>query len=757
MPGYDAAQKDKKNDDLGRWRFAAEIAQVIRTTPAEWSARIGIFGKWGEGKSTILHFLEDMLKPEENVIFSFNPWAIQDISELWAEFGTALIHALDEAALLEETWLKRNARKIQEAAKDTGLAALGEGAAQVFGKDKLYNGAFGMVSGWLKPDGPQVKKIREGLGKRRVIVFIDDLDRATPELLPKLLLSLREILDLPGFTFVLAFDNEIVSDGLVTANKAWGDGANFLEKILDFRYYLPKVSKEGKRLLLKNMLAQYCDFVPQESVDSIEQYLPDNPRKLKVLVRSLISLKPQLDRHRPDELDWSEIWLAEMVRQESYPLFIRLLESGALDNLAGIGYRLKNSDSGRRSNSQQSANNADIEAFINEAGSVSPKQMERLIELINATRAIAGMRLFYNWKFAWRPEALTWKEFSALLEKWRLDRLPQTISDWIADHSEAQSIERADIETELFETLLNAKDNELSAAASDNTIEGNARHGTEGGALLAMTMDFFQLQGTFTPERFKKFYDKSIYWMAFRFNESDSMLRVAERQAITSLLQNAPVQMAPGLLEALEPWDPWGYGPEDPKAAELKTAFRSDSVALILPKVEQAFVDSLALPDGIKRLANVQKLPAFFYILFRQERLPWQGIVRAGIMELISKASASAVEYGKVTDLLRILMDAAQDRSSSISRESALQIFADREFTIALWRGVVSRAIQFRMLNYFLHYRKLLIEMGTPEVDLPQTPEMEMVEQLKQASAVSAKTEDPELAETDGAEPDEIE
>ena len=55
-----------------------------------------------------------------------------------------------------------------------------------------------------------------------MIAFIDDLDRATPELLPKLLLALREILDLPGFTFVLAFDNEIVADGLVTANKFMG-------------------------------------------------------------------------------------------------------------------------------------------------------------------------------------------------------------------------------------------------------------------------------------------------------------------------------------------------------------------------------------------------------------------------------------------------------------------------------------------------------------------------------------------------------
>ena len=129
-----------------------------------------------------------------------------------------------------------------------------------------------------------------------MIAFIDDLDRATPELLPKLLLSLREILDLPGFTFVLAFDNEIVANGLVTANKAWGDGGSFLDKILDFNYYLPPISKSGKRVLLRNMLDRYARFVPEESIGPIEHLLPDNPRKIKRLVRGLVSLQPQLLR-----------------------------------------------------------------------------------------------------------------------------------------------------------------------------------------------------------------------------------------------------------------------------------------------------------------------------------------------------------------------------------------------------------------------------------------------------------------------------
>jgi hypothetical protein len=178
------------------------------------------------------------------------------------------------------------------------LAKLSEGTAEYFGKEKIYKAAFGLVGNWLRPGGAQVKKIRERLGDKRVIVFIDDLDRATPELLPKLLLSLREILDLPGFTFVLAFDNEIVAGGLVTANSAWGDGDSFLDKILDFHYYLPSISKAGKRLLLKNMLDRYAKFVPQDSIDPIEHLLPDNPRKLKGLVRGLVSLQPQLARHR---------------------------------------------------------------------------------------------------------------------------------------------------------------------------------------------------------------------------------------------------------------------------------------------------------------------------------------------------------------------------------------------------------------------------------------------------------------------------
>jgi hypothetical protein len=172
------------------------------------------------------------------------------------------------------------------------------------------------VGHWLRPDGDQITKIREKANDRRIVVFVDDLDRATPELLPKLFLALREVLDLPGFTFVLAFDNEIVAEGLIKSNPAWGNGAKFLDKILDFQYCLPPITMEGKHLLLKRMLKRYGEFVPESSTESIEHLLPDNPRKLKALIRSLISLKSQVARHDPDELNWVDIWLAVLVRDE---------------------------------------------------------------------------------------------------------------------------------------------------------------------------------------------------------------------------------------------------------------------------------------------------------------------------------------------------------------------------------------------------------------------------------------------------------
>jgi hypothetical protein len=724
MPGYDSAQTLKEHDDLGRWRFAAEIAEIIRSTPTDWSARIGIFGKWGEGKSTILHFLEEMLKPEGNVVFYFTPWAVQELDELWAEFGKALLETLEDVGLDVESPWKGMTRKVQEKLGSTGLADLGEGAAEFFGRETLYKSTLGLVGRWLKPDGAQVKKIRERLGERRVIAFIDDLDRATPELLPKLLLALREILDLPGFTFVLAFDNEIVSDALVTANKGWGEGDSFLDKILDFHYYLPPVSESRKRLLLKNMLDRYAKFVPVESISPIEHLLPDNPRKLKRLVRGLVSLQPQLVRHGKDELNWVEIWLAEMVRQESYPFFMRLLDGGALESLIGIGYKIHRSQRNRKGDEGDEKDEASIKELIDEVGGINEKQTERLIELVKATRTLAGFHLEYNWKFALRPEAITWKEFYELLVQWKQQPVPQTISTWITKQSVANSMDQIDIETDLFQTFLNARHDAASSAAGASTVGDNAAHCAEAEALLKMTEQFLSLPGMFNPDRFGKIYEKSLYWIAFRVNPADALLRDAEQELLFSLLDRTSDDQAPEVLKTLKPDDPGAFTPEDAQTTQLKRALREQCVARLLPKVERAFSVYLARPESLRLLSTPEGSSSFRFILFSPNRLPWGIATRNALLKTVQNAKSDLNAYEKANEFLQLLVDAAGDRSNYIPRKSAVAIAGDREFIVALWQAVTSRHIQFRMLKSYLSKHEALVQLGAQADDLPLSPEL---------------------------------
>jgi hypothetical protein len=93
--GYDAPPLERKDDVLGRWRLAGELFGIVRETPAEWSVRLGVFARWGEGKTTMLRFLERMALVENYIPVRFAPWAARTWDDLWVEFATVLVESLE--------------------------------------------------------------------------------------------------------------------------------------------------------------------------------------------------------------------------------------------------------------------------------------------------------------------------------------------------------------------------------------------------------------------------------------------------------------------------------------------------------------------------------------------------------------------------------------------------------------------------------------------------------------------------------------
>lgn len=71
----DAPLSHPSQDELERFHFAREIVHTITVTPPVSSFVVGIEGRWGEGKTTILHWVHEELKAHVSkpVLVRFDP------------------------------------------------------------------------------------------------------------------------------------------------------------------------------------------------------------------------------------------------------------------------------------------------------------------------------------------------------------------------------------------------------------------------------------------------------------------------------------------------------------------------------------------------------------------------------------------------------------------------------------------------------------------------------------------------------------
>ena len=85
--------------------------------------RIGVYGEWGSGKSSVLHFVEGMARAEGHIIFSFNPWQYQSTDHLWKAFVEGLFS--------REQWLAVAAEQADFRIDTTIRATLPSGVAWI--------------------------------------------------------------------------------------------------------------------------------------------------------------------------------------------------------------------------------------------------------------------------------------------------------------------------------------------------------------------------------------------------------------------------------------------------------------------------------------------------------------------------------------------------------------------------------------------------------------------------------------------------
>ena len=241
----DAAVFDPEQDEFGRRQFCERVGHTIAARQNAGSLVVGIYGEWGEGKSTALNFIERELARHPHVVLvKFNPWRFSDEAHLLNSFFGSLAAALGGS-------INSPKEKIGGLMRDYGATILGGskfnpsflgaslGEVDLGETTKLLGDKLASVS-----LDEQKKRIGNILSDeiKRVVVLMDDIDRLEREEVQAVFRLVKLTADFAYTTYVLAFDDARVAESIGT-RYGKGDaqaGRDFLEKIIQVPLRLPK-------------------------------------------------------------------------------------------------------------------------------------------------------------------------------------------------------------------------------------------------------------------------------------------------------------------------------------------------------------------------------------------------------------------------------------------------------------------------------------------------------------------------------------
>jgi hypothetical protein len=335
-------------DRLGFGEVAVRIAASIMDRASADGLVIGLDGKWGSGKSSLLHLIERELKalPEMDrpSVISFRPWLVGNRDALLASLFGELAKKVAAVELARGDATAETKRKAAAAAKRVrGFAKALSRTGEIVEVAGEWWGPLKWVGKGLKglkqlADGEDtadlatrkarlVRDLRDL--RHRFVVTIDDVDRLEPIEVMEVLRLVRSVADFPNVVYVLCYDADVLAAAIRRGAQV-DDGDGFLEKIVQLTIMTPQPEPFQLRHWFAEDLERIVGAVDDPVGDRLKTIIDQEGgiqlRTPRSVVRTLDSLRflwPALRRERVDLADL--VWL--LLIKDGAPGLYRWIET----------------------------------------------------------------------------------------------------------------------------------------------------------------------------------------------------------------------------------------------------------------------------------------------------------------------------------------------------------------------------------------------------------------------------------------------
>jgi formylglycine-generating enzyme required for sulfatase activity len=363
-------------DQLDFVPYAKTLADIIAEPGTDTPLTIGVFGGWGQGKTSLMRMVQRRLEDTASSNFPvravwFNAWLYSHQPALWRALISRVLEGVRGFDSLSDdaraTLRQLEARLYGAAASSGGHLTLPSGAlrgledvalpplmglellrrqAQRHGDEQATRHLETLIADMEESEAltrhdqiaalddfrRQFETISQDciVDHGRLAVFVDDLDRCLPDKAVEVLEAVKLFLDVPGCLFVLGVAREVIEEGIrvrYADHQARLDGADYLEKIIQIPFSLPPIAPEAVSGYVRRVTGE---SLPDERCETVFAVgLEPNPRRIKRTLNIFLLLW-RLSRNRQDlQQVIKPVRLAKIVIiQQYHPRLFQLVAEG---------------------------------------------------------------------------------------------------------------------------------------------------------------------------------------------------------------------------------------------------------------------------------------------------------------------------------------------------------------------------------------------------------------------------------------------